>query len=205
MALDVAPGDAVADPLEGKPHHQPIVEAVGIVLANGAGDPLPGKAVPGSGDEPWVRRLPDNGANEGNRVDRAATGHPPGPSVLVRQHDRQDPAGDGRVGRCGRVPCHREVVGVDLPDDSVPCRLDHGAVVLAIGVIAGVEAVEGPDGGEDRRDLLLRECCDPSGDEDPAALPRDPKPVVEVGDRVGWQAITCAGSDMTKRSMARES
>src|SRR3954452_3722517 len=111
----------------------------------------------------------------------------PLPLVLGSEHDRHDPAGEGRVRRVWGEVEEIEVVVVDLEEHEVAVDFDRSKVVLAIGVVLRREAVKSSDGSVDALDALGTERLDAAGDDDPAAAVFGAKLVVEEADLVSFE------------------
>jgi hypothetical protein len=63
-------------------------------------------------------------------------------SILFRQHDRDDPLGDGGIGGIGRVHWHAVIEIVDLEKDPVAVGLERSKVVFLMRVVRMAKVVE---------------------------------------------------------------
>src|SRR4051812_27822629 len=63
-------------------------------------------------------------------------------SIFFAEHDRQHPLGDGRIAGVGRVELKIEIEIVDLKNDPSFRDSQHGAIVLAPGIIVFGEVVK---------------------------------------------------------------
>jgi hypothetical protein len=78
-------------------------------------------------------------------------------SILLRQHDRDDPLGDGGIGGVGRV--HRQVAIeiIDLEHDGATVDFKGPKVVLLVRVVGVAKVVKHRDGFDDPLDGLWAE------------------------------------------------
>jgi Ethanolamine utilization protein EutJ (predicted chaperonin) len=84
-------------------------------------------------------------------------------SILVRQHDGQQSLGDRGVGWVGRVSREVVIVVVDFEEEPLPLDLQRTEVVLAVGVVVLIEAVELGHRFQDLQLAVLPEGDHPSG------------------------------------------
>src|SRR4051794_24081430 len=110
----------------------------------------------------------------------------PLPLVLVGEHHRHDPAGEGRVRRVRGEVQEIEVVIIDLEEHDMAIDLHRPKVVLPVGVVVAREAVKAGDGAVDTLDGLGAERLDATGDDDATTAMVLAKLVVEEADLLSF-------------------
>src|SRR5665213_790773 len=101
-------------------------------------------------------------------------------SILVGEHDGEDPDGDLRIGGVGGVDPAAPIEVIDFPDHPMAVDLEPGAVVLAPGIVVGIEVGEARHGREDFAHRFGPETSDPVCHHDHAASAGYPQLVVEL-------------------------
>ena len=90
-------------------------------------------------------------------------------SVLPDEHDGEHAGGDAGVGGIGRGEAPRAIEAIDLEEHPLARGFQRAEVALAVGIVVGLEPVEGGDGVEDDLLALAAERDNAGGEDQRAA------------------------------------